>query len=184
MTSSDLPNLHPEAVGLSAIRALPGGAMRQYSSVEFTRGWSGVEHFLRQLRACGFVRPSNSDTSGYAVLDVLDAEGDIIQDYDLPTAIAFRYVKRKLNLIVVPEPGTPQRPPTPGQLAELHYALRHGRIATLRTRRGRLPQPAQRLEQRGWITEAGQLTDIGRAVAERYELVEGVVREIEQAEAP
>ena len=91
------------AVGLSAVRALPDGSMRQYTAVEFTRGWAGVEHFIRTLRACGFVRPSSADTkdTSYAVLDVLDADGDIIGDYDVPDARAFRYIKRKLKLSVV-----------------------------------------------------------------------------------
>lgn len=87
------------AVGLSAVRALPDGSMRQYSAVEYPR-WNGVEHFIRTLRAVGYVRPSSVKPS-YAVLDVLDAEGDIIGDYDIPTAHAFAYVKRKLKLTVV-----------------------------------------------------------------------------------
>lgn len=53
------------AVGLSAIRAVgPTGVMRQYSAVEFRRGWHGVEHFIRTLRAVGYVRPSTE--TGYA----------------------------------------------------------------------------------------------------------------------
>jgi hypothetical protein len=90
------------AVGLSAIRALPDGSMRQYSSVEFTRGWNGVEHFIRTLRAIGGIKPSSVEPS-YALLDVLDAEGDIIGDYAIPDAKAFRYVKRKLELRVEDE---------------------------------------------------------------------------------
>jgi hypothetical protein len=61
-----------DAVGLSAIRALPDGSMRQYSAVGFHSGWGGVEHFIRTLRSVGYIRPSSSTTS-YAVLDVLDA---------------------------------------------------------------------------------------------------------------
>lgn len=95
-----LPPLHPAAVGFSAIRGLPGGGMRQYSAVEFTRGWAGAEQFLRQLRAVGYVRPSTTATDGYAVLDVIDVDGDIVQDYDIPTAKAFQYIKRKLRLTV------------------------------------------------------------------------------------
>ena len=97
---AEIPMLHPAAVGLSVIRGLRNGSMRQYTSVEFTRGWPGVDHFLRQLRACGYVRPSGVGPS-YAVLDVLDVDEDIVQDYDIPTAAAFRYVKRKLKLRVV-----------------------------------------------------------------------------------
>jgi hypothetical protein len=89
------------ATGLSALRVLTDGEPRQYSAVEFTRGWWGLERFIRTLRAVGFIRPSTRRSGGYAVLDVLDADGDIIADYDIPTARAFRYVKRKLKLTVV-----------------------------------------------------------------------------------
>lgn len=91
-----------EATGLSAIRGLPDGSMRQYSAIEFERGWNGVEHFTRTLSKLGLIRPSSTEPS-YAVLDVLDAEGDIIGDYNVPTAQAFAFIKRKLKLTVVPE---------------------------------------------------------------------------------
>jgi len=97
---SDLLRPPANAVGLSAIRVLPDGSMRQYSAVGFHSGWGGVEHFIRTLRAVGFIRPSSSDTS-YAVLDVLDANDDIIFDYCIPTSRAFKYVKRRLKLTVV-----------------------------------------------------------------------------------
>lgn len=89
-----------DARGLSAFRGLRNGSARQYSAVEWDR-WQGVEHFVRTLAHLGYIRPSSTDTSGYAVLDVLDADGDIIADYDVPTAQAFRYIKRKLRLTVV-----------------------------------------------------------------------------------
>lgn len=85
------------ATGLSAIRILPDGGMRQFSSVEFDRGWAGVERFIRTLRAFGYVVPS-SPAHSYGVLDVLDVDGDIIGDYDIPHARAWRYIYRMLNL--------------------------------------------------------------------------------------
>ena len=92
------------AIGFSAVRAMPGGWMRQYTAVESDRGWAGVEHLIRILRAFGYVKPSSTEEDGsYAVLDVLDAEGDIIGDYNVPTARAFAYIKRKLGLRVEPE---------------------------------------------------------------------------------
>jgi hypothetical protein len=109
--SVDIDKPPASAVGLSAIRGISGGRMRQYSSVEFTRGWNGVEHFLRQLRAVGYVKPCKAGPS-YAVLDVLDADGDIIGNYDIPTAAAFRYVKRKLKLTVEPEVSGTESNPT------------------------------------------------------------------------
>lgn len=98
---TNLAPLHPQATGYAAFRCLPDGTGRNYSAVEFTRGWAGAEQFLRQLRACGFVKnSSNNPDDGYAVLDVLNADGDIVQDYEVPTAQAFRYIKRKLRLTV------------------------------------------------------------------------------------
>lgn len=92
-----------EARGLSAVRGLRDGSMRQYTGVEW-QTWNGVEHFIRTLRALGYVKPTSTAPS-YAVLDVLDAAGDIIADYDVPTAAAFRYIKRKLQLRVEPVPA-------------------------------------------------------------------------------
>lgn len=92
------------ATGISAIRILPGGGMRQFSAVEFRRGWNGVEHFIRTLRAVGYVRPTKAGEPSYAVLDVLDADGDIIGDYDVPNARAWGYIYRKLKLRAEPEP--------------------------------------------------------------------------------
>lgn len=87
------------AVALTAIRGLPDGSMRQYSATEFRRGWSGVDHFIRTLKAVGYIEPGDTRPS-YAVLDVLDAEGDIVADYNIPTSTAFRFIKRKLGLVV------------------------------------------------------------------------------------
>ncbi|RGC68447.1 hypothetical protein C5N14_13755 [Micromonospora sp. MW-13] len=101
MSTDELAPLHPDATGLTLFRALPNGTGRAYSEVEFTRGRAGVEHFLRQLRAFGYVRNSSADPeSGYGVLDVLNAAGDIVQDYEVPTARAHAYIKRKLRLTV------------------------------------------------------------------------------------
>jgi hypothetical protein len=90
-----------EAVGLSALRVLRDGSPRQYSAVKFARGWDGVDRFICILRATGQIRASSTATDGYAILDVLDADGDIIADYDIPTARAFKYVKRELRLTVL-----------------------------------------------------------------------------------
>lgn len=101
--SSGLLRPPAAAVGLSAIRGMPNGSMRQYSAVGFHSGWAGVEHTIRTLRAVGYVRPSSTQPS-YAVLDVLDDKDDIIFDYDIPHARAFSYLKRRLHLVVEPEP--------------------------------------------------------------------------------
>jgi hypothetical protein len=77
--------------------------MRQFCEIGFDRGWPGVEHFVRTCWALGFIKPSSAEPS-YGVLDVLDSGGDIIGDYDIPDADAWRYIYRKLGLRVVPVP--------------------------------------------------------------------------------
>jgi hypothetical protein len=46
---------------------------------------------------------SSTNRESYAVLDVLDESGDIVGDYAIPTAAAFRWVKRTLKLAVESE---------------------------------------------------------------------------------
>lgn len=99
LRSSEIPE---SAIGFSAFRILPNGDSRQYTASEMQRGWHGVERFLRLCSAVGYVVPwidPSTDVS-YAVLDVIDAEGDIVTDFNVPTAKAFRYIKRKLGLAV------------------------------------------------------------------------------------
>lgn len=91
--------LHPDAIGFGAMRGLKNGVARNYTPVEFTRGWADADRFLCTLMACGLVEDSSANPS-YAVLDVINADGDIIQDYNLPTKQAFKYVYRMLKLRV------------------------------------------------------------------------------------
>ena len=89
--------LHPDAVGMSAFRVLKNGTGRQYSAVEFTRGRAGCERQLRVFRKLGMVDEADD---GYAVLDILDADGDIVQDFSVRDARAWGYIKRVLGLTV------------------------------------------------------------------------------------
>lgn|SRR5690606_12729704 len=97
-----LAPLHPDAVGFSVFRLLPDGTGRTYTSVKFTDGWRGANHFLRQLRALGYVRNSSSAPDGHHVLDVLNVNGDVVQDYAIPPypSEAIGYIKRRLKLRV------------------------------------------------------------------------------------
>lgn len=100
MTRTTSTNLDGAAHALSVFRGLPGGGARQYTATTFPRDpWGGCEWIIRQAQAVGYLRSSGD---GYAVLDVLDENGDIVQDYVIPTATAFRWFKRKLNLAVEP----------------------------------------------------------------------------------
>ena len=100
-----LPAVDPRAVALAAFRVLPNGEGREYTATTFPCDpWQGCERMIRMAREVGFVTASKA-VDGYAVLDVLDKDGDVIQDYAIPTARAFQWFKRKLHWVVVPEEG-------------------------------------------------------------------------------
>jgi hypothetical protein len=103
MKSVDIPK---DAVGFSAFRVLHGGKGRQYTACEMRKGWQGVERFVRICQKIGYLKPWTESNDGYAVLDVIDAGGDIVADFNVPTAAAFRYIKRQLKLAVEPEPAS------------------------------------------------------------------------------
>jgi len=56
---------------------------------------AGCERFLHLAR---FWLTSNED--GYGVLDVLDENGDIVQDFMIADAAGFRQIKHRLHLKV------------------------------------------------------------------------------------
>lgn len=91
-----LPALHPDAAALTAVRIV-GDDLRTYTIAEPTGGREQIDRVLRMARAFGFVRPAAEDGS-YAVLDVLGEDDNIVQDYAIPTAAAFRWWYRKLHL--------------------------------------------------------------------------------------
>lgn len=93
----------PTAHALSAFRILPDGRGRAYSATTFPRDpYGGCEQFIRMCRFIGLIADEPVEGS-YAVLDVLDENGDIVQDFSIPTARGFQFVKRKLNLVVESE---------------------------------------------------------------------------------
>lgn len=98
-----LPELHADAVAVSAFRALPDGSGRQYTASEATSGnkWLAINHLLRMARACGYVKPTCGGCDCYAVLDILNDNDDVIQDFCIPTNRAFGWWYRKLHLRVV-----------------------------------------------------------------------------------
>ena len=66
--------------------------------------WRGREHFIRTCGALGFLRESTSEHA-YALLDVLDEDGEVLATYDSPPARAFRFIYRKLHLRVAKSPA-------------------------------------------------------------------------------
>ena len=102
MTSSARCDLTETAHALTVFRALPQGG-RAYTATTFPSDpWQGCEHFIRKCRALGYLTDRVAAAS-YAVLDVLDENGDIVQDYGIPDAAAFQWIKRKLDLRVEAE---------------------------------------------------------------------------------
>ena len=102
-------DLDERAVALTAFRAMPDGSGREYTATTFPQDpWQGCEQMIRMARACGFV--PRIDCEGqcdcYAVLDVLDEDGDIIQNFCIRSAQAFRWFYRMLKLRVVREDAT------------------------------------------------------------------------------
>jgi hypothetical protein len=94
--------LRPEAAAITAFRVLRNGTGRQYTATTWLNDpWGGVEHAVRTGHKLGFLRPSSTDpASGYAVLDVLDADGNIVQDFEIATARAFQWFKRRYGWTV------------------------------------------------------------------------------------
>lgn len=98
----DLPDLHPDAVAVSAFRALPNGVGRQYTVSEAPSKAQAIKASLHRARGLGFIRPSTRDCQDcYAVLDILDANDDVVQDFCIPTARAFKWWYSHLHLRVV-----------------------------------------------------------------------------------
>lgn len=99
-------DVDPRAVALTAFRELPDGRGCQYTAVTFPANpWQGCERTIRMGRAFGYVTAVTPDC--YAVLDVLDADGDLIQTFGIPHTRAFHWYYRKLHLRVESEDGDP-----------------------------------------------------------------------------
>jgi hypothetical protein len=64
-----------------------------YEGTTFPRNpWAGCELYLRRCRAFGFLVSDERDL----LIDVLDADGDIIQDYPISRQ-GFEYLRRTLK---------------------------------------------------------------------------------------
>jgi hypothetical protein len=105
---SELEPLHPDAAFLSAFRVLKNGGCRAYSTVEFERGRDGVARTLRVASCFGFVENYIDGAESYAMLDVLDEDCGEVQEFNIPSAGAFRWWKGKLRLRVVSEDPPPR----------------------------------------------------------------------------
>lgn len=88
-----------EAHALTLFRILPNGEGRRYSATTFPNGpYQGCERTVRMARAVGWIAEDGGES--YGLLEVIDANGDILADFDIPTARAFAQVKKHLNIVV------------------------------------------------------------------------------------
>jgi hypothetical protein len=94
--STTAPPVDKDAHALTAFRVLPDGRGRQYTATTFPRNpYQGCERTIRMASKCGFVTAPSRDC--YALLDVIDAEGEYLEGFGIPTAQAFRWFKRVLH---------------------------------------------------------------------------------------
>lgn len=102
------------AVALRPARVV-GDELRLYTATTFPGDpWGGCDLALRRCRLVGGLARAGEQTG--LILDVLDDEGDIIQDYAL-TRKGLRYLRRTLRFTVDHEPE------------EIAAAWRAGRLA-------------------------------------------------------
>lgn len=99
----ELPDLHEDAVAISAFRGLPDGTGRAYTVSEPTADnkRQAIDHLLRMASACGYVKTSHGGCECYAVLDILNDDEEVVQDFCIPTSRAFGWWYRKLHLRMV-----------------------------------------------------------------------------------
>jgi hypothetical protein len=90
--------VHADAYALTIFRGLANGEGRLYTATTFPADpWRGCERFIRMCRAVGWL---TDESHGYGVLDVLNENGDIVQDFTIRDAKAFQQIKRRLHLEV------------------------------------------------------------------------------------
>lgn len=100
MTTSTLPEVHPDAVALTVFRVLPDDETGvQYTIAEADSGRDAIVRSIHSAEVLGFVAPAGT-AEKYAVLDVLDGDEDIVQDFAIPTRAAFLWWARTLHLAV------------------------------------------------------------------------------------
>jgi len=87
--------LNPAAHALRPVRIV-GDAFRFYEATTFPKNpWAGCEMYLRRCNFLGWLKEDGSKI----VLDVLDRNGDIIQDFPL-TRDGLRYLRSHLRFKV------------------------------------------------------------------------------------
>lgn len=86
--------LDQEAFAIRPVRVV-SGQLREYEAVTFPDNpWQGCEMWLRRCRAFGYLAGGE-----YAVIDILSANGDIIQDFQV-SKDGFNYLRDKLKFRV------------------------------------------------------------------------------------
>lgn len=89
--------LDANAFALRPVRIVESSnSFRIYSATTFPNDpWKGCELYLRRCKAFGYLKEERGDL----VIDVLDKDGDIIQDFPI-TRDGFEYLREKLKFVV------------------------------------------------------------------------------------
>jgi hypothetical protein len=94
--SSDSVAIAPDAHALTLFRVLKNGEARGYTATTFPRNpRADCQRFVRMARFW-----LTEDADGYGVLDVLNENGDIVQDFTIADSAGFQQIKRRLHLKV------------------------------------------------------------------------------------
>lgn len=92
--------LHPNAYAIRPTRLISADELRYYDATFFPNDpWGGIEITLRRMWIC---ESDGHDDS--LLLDVLNRDGDIIQDYPMSKR-GFEYLREKLKFKVDPTGG-------------------------------------------------------------------------------
>jgi hypothetical protein len=91
--------LTPEAAALTAVRAVDGELIT-YTIADPEQGRPAIERTLNAANALGYLAAPEGEP--YGVLDILNAQDDIVQDFALPTEEAFTWFENRLGLHPTP----------------------------------------------------------------------------------
>lgn len=92
-----------EAHALRLFRVLPSGEPRCYSATTFPADpYRGCERSVRTFRFTGQL--GGDPALSYGLLEAIDVDCSILADWPIPNARAFAYIKKRLQIVVVPTP--------------------------------------------------------------------------------
>ncbi|HEY9412775.1 MAG TPA: hypothetical protein VIP77_24595 [Jiangellaceae bacterium] len=103
-----MSELHTDAYAVTIVQTLPGGRGRRYSTAVGDGDPRGlIEAALDEARQRGGVIDAVDGGNPYAVLDVLDGNGEVVQDFGIPDREALEWWVRLLGVTIESEDTAP-----------------------------------------------------------------------------